>query len=84
MKKNGKNGTNGKTTTSSKPEIVWKKNMAVKFCINTGYGMTKGKGVVVALPPPNPGRGMNRVTVKDSDGKEWHPYTTQVTPVTPA
>ena len=68
-------------TDKKKLEIKFKKGMAVKFTVFSPKGATKGKGTVAALPPKDPGRGLNRLTVKDSDGREWRPFVSHVVAV---
>lgn len=58
----------------------FKKGMFVRWVIDHGFGVSSGYGRIVKLPPKNPGRGTNRLTVIDEDGKKRMPYTSRCRP----
>ncbi len=59
-------------------KLVFKKAQSVKFVIPTrAKKPTRGSGVIIALPPRGAEAGAFRLTVRDKDGKRWHPYPSQ-------
>ncbi len=65
---------------AKKTAADFKLQQTVKFLIMTRAGETKGKGTITALPPPNPGKGANRLSVTDKAGKVFRPYPSQCAP----